>query len=122
MSLTRSHCCTPQIFKPMKSPVGGSSGGRTEDIVYQLSDAEKTAAYYNLAVCAANSKNDLEKTIQLLQKSFDAGFNEPKSILKDRSFPPSIRENKIFVRWVKKKLPPFPFSLFSKYNVLIDGD
>jgi|NOAtaT_6_FD_contig_71_3357402_length_968_multi_4_in_0_out_0_1 tetratricopeptide (TPR) repeat protein len=56
------------------SPVGGSSGGKTSQVLQTLDEFEYQAAYYNIG-CAYACLGRIDDAIANLRKSFEYGFD-----------------------------------------------
>lgn len=56
------------------SPVGGSSGGKTSQVLQTLDEFEFQAAYYNIG-CAYSCLGQIDDAIANLRKSFEYGFD-----------------------------------------------
>lgn len=64
------------------SPVGGSSGGKTSQVLQTLDEFEFQAAYYNIA-CAYACLGQNNDAIGNLRKSFEYGFDNFKACTVD---------------------------------------
>lgn len=103
------------------SPVGGSSGGTTDQFVRTLDEFEYQAAHYNLA-CTHARLGNIGESVNNLRKAFENGFDNYATVRADPDLE-GVRSSREFVRLMEEFDPRMrgfnPFGVFGSGWVCI---
>ena len=96
------------------SPVGGSSGGTTDQFIQTLDEFEYQAAHYNLA-CTYSRLGDVGESVNNLRKAFENGFDNYATVRADPDLE-YVRDSKEFERLMEEVDPRRGFNPFGVFG------